>query len=53
MFASHLRVTPLRSVDGVDLPELRSIEMGSNAFEFDAGRSDSTLVMTSGIVRGE
>ena len=49
MLALHLRVVPLRFADGVDLPELRSIEMGSNAFAF-VDRSDSTLVMKSGVV---
>ena len=49
MLALHLRVVPLRFADGVDLPELRSIEMGSNAFAF-GGVSDSTLVMKSGVV---
>lgn len=53
MFALHLRVTALRSVDGVDLRELRSIEMGKDAFVFSADRGDSTLVMASGVVRGE
>ena len=53
MFALHLRVTALRFIDGVDLRELRSIEMGKDAFVFNADRSDSTLVMTSGVVRGE
>ena len=47
MFALHLRVTALRSVDGVDLRELRSIEMGKDAFVFSADRGDSTLVMAS------
>lgn len=49
MLASHLRVVPLRFADGVDLPLLRSIEMGSDAFAF-GDRSDSTLVMKSGFV---
>ena len=49
MLASRLRVVPLRFADGVDLPLLRSIEMGSNAFAF-VDRSDSTLVMKSGVV---
>lgn len=49
MLASHLRVVSLRFADGVDLPELRSIEMGSDAFAF-GDRSDSTLVMKSGVV---
>ena len=49
MLALHLRVVPLRFADGVDLPLLRSIEMGSNAFAF-VDRSDSTLVMKSGFV---
>ena len=49
MLASHLRVVPLRFADGVDLPLLRSIEMGSNAFAF-VDRSDSRVVMTWGVV---
>ena len=49
MLALHLRVVPLRFADGVDLPLLRSIEMGSDAFAF-VDRSDSTLVMKSGFV---
>ena len=44
---SCLRVASSRVGDGIDMPELESIQMGKNAFRYQENAS-SSLIMRSG-----
>ena len=43
-----LRVNDCDVIDRLDLPELTSIQLGDDAFQFNSDDASSTLIMRSG-----